>query len=152
MNDSKQFKTSTSFSLAPKDLSKQVCEHCSYRRQSEDNAPSWACPSCGISYGVTDMATDDKGQFFAARIKPSVGLRNQTSYESRKKRAKRRHKTRRLAIAKKFTIALALVFSVSTALLFIEPDSAHEDNKTQPNMTKSKKLHIIDDQDRIVKN
>jgi hypothetical protein len=34
-----------------------VCPSCGYRRQLEDAAPAWQCPSCGIAYAKAQAAT-----------------------------------------------------------------------------------------------
>ncbi|MDP3331540.1 MAG: hypothetical protein Q8S55_06040 [Methylococcaceae bacterium] len=38
----------------------KVCIKCQYKRQPTDNAPEWACPSCGVAYVKAEAAAREE--------------------------------------------------------------------------------------------
>lgn len=51
---------STEIAALTLEYSGNTCVKCSYKRQPADNAPEWACPSCGVAYVKSEAAAREE--------------------------------------------------------------------------------------------
>jgi len=137
-------------SLAPLDHTDYSCKQCGYRRQNDDQTPEWACPSCGISYGLLDKSIDDTGQFFATRIKIKASVQSQA--QNRFKAKKQKRKAHKLAKTKLLSLCLSVMLGLAASLLLVIPSESINKTEYTPQANQAKELHLITNKESLARN
>lgn len=137
-----------------------VCDSCGYERKQTDKLPNWACPACGVSYGLEKLAIDETGQFYANRVKLKPRpVTNQSNCHTVSHAARMQLQSHRKAKNHKLSTSMTSFISliaVSAALLISIINinktsvSSHSSNPKPTLELKSKPEHLLQQEDRLV--
>lgn len=158
-NQTIQFDTSVSsnFSLTP---NSPRCDSCGHQRgeHEHNNSPKWACPACGVSYGLKNLSDGDTGNFFATRMRvtPAPELRQAAMLQTKNPHSHQSSRKTKSAAGKQALIRQFSVFVLCASMLisvmsFYNHSNIIEQKPMHKTSSESKPLHLLDEKDTLVK-